>query len=338
MKGFLKRHTQLSIRKPEPTSAARTMGFNKVAVGKFYQLLGEILDQHTFTPDKIFNCDETGISVVSKTKSKIIAMKGRKQVGALSSAERGENVTVEICFNAAGIYMPPFIIFPRQRMKAELLDHGPPGTTAECSPRGWMTVDLFTIWFKQFIKFSRASLDNKILLLLDGHVSHTQNIEVINLARQNGVIILCFPPHCTHRLQPADVAFMRPLSTHYDHAATGWLRSHPGRVISMNQISEIFGQAYLQAATMTTAINSFRKCGIWPYNSNNFTDADFLAAETTNIPLDQDLPSISNNSNSPIRETLNSRESQSILKRETQSIPTATDLVVPVNPESLFEP
>lgn len=84
-------------------------------------------------------------------------------------------------------------------------------------------------------------------------------------------------------MQPADVAFMKPLSTYYDHAVTGWLRSHPGRVVTVFQISEIFGNAYVQAATMSTAINSFRKCGIWPYNQNNFTDADFISAETTNI-------------------------------------------------------
>lgn len=149
-------------------------------------------------------------------------MKGRKQIGSLSSAERGQTVTVEICFNAAGTYMPPLMIFPRQRMKAELLDHAAPGTTAACIPRGWITMEIFTISFKQFISFSGATLENEVLLFLDGHVSHTKNLEVIDIARQNGVIILCFPPHCTHRLRTADVTFMRPLSTYYDHAATNW--------------------------------------------------------------------------------------------------------------------
>lgn len=159
------------------------MGFNKVAVNKFYQLLGDIYDKYELTPDKIYNCDETGISVVSKTKSKILAMKGRKQVGLLSSAERGQTITVEICFNAAGTYMPPLMIFPRQRMKPELLDHAPPGTTAVCNPRGWITSEIFLTWFKNFIKFSGATSTNHVLLLLDGHVSHTQNLEVIDLAR-----------------------------------------------------------------------------------------------------------------------------------------------------------
>lgn len=330
LKGFLRRHPDLSIRKPEATSAARAMGFNKVAVGNFYQLLGEIYDKYKLTPDKIYNCDETGISIVSKTKSKIIATKGRKQVGSLSSAERGSTTTVEICFNAAGTYMPPFMIFPRQRMKAELLDHAPPGTMAECNARGWMTIETFNKWFLKFISFTGASINNRVLLLLDGHVSHTKNIDVIDKARENGVIILCFPPHCTHRLQPADVAFMRPLSAYYDSAATAWLRSHPGRVITPFQISEIFGQAYIQTATMTIAINAFKKCGIWPYNANNFTDADFIAAETTNIPIIDESESVDKNAETA-RVVENSANAESFTGPQSLSALIETDfLSVPV--------
>lgn len=124
-----------------------------------------------------------------------------------------------------------------------------------------------------------------MLLLLDGHVRHTKSLEVIELARKNGVIMLCFPPHCTHRLQPLDVTFMKPLSVYYDKAASNWLRSHPGRVITVFQISEIFGEAYVQAATMSTTISGWRKCEIWLFNQNRFKDSDFIAAETTNIPI-----------------------------------------------------
>lgn len=87
---------------PEATSATSAMGFNRVAVENFYQLLGEKYDALHLTPDTIYNCDEIGISVVLKTTSKIITLKRRKQVGSLSSADRGQTVTVEICFNALG--------------------------------------------------------------------------------------------------------------------------------------------------------------------------------------------------------------------------------------------
>ncbi|XP_023310354.1 uncharacterized protein LOC111691547 [Anoplophora glabripennis] len=179
VQGFLKRHCDLSI-KPEATSAARAMGFNKISVAKFYELLGAVLDKYKLGPDRIYNCGETAISSVSKTKFKIISRRGRKQVGSLSSAERGQTVTVKICVSAAGSYMPPMLIFPRKRMKAELLNNSAPGTTSHCNASGWMTTDVFVSWFKSFIQFSRASKDNPVLLLLDGHATHTKNIELID--------------------------------------------------------------------------------------------------------------------------------------------------------------
>ncbi|KAF2896804.1 hypothetical protein ILUMI_09372 [Ignelater luminosus] len=75
--------------------------------------------------------------------------------------------------------------------------------------------------------FTNASKANPVILLLDGHASHTQSLELIDEARNNGVTIICFPPHTTHKLQPGDVGFMRPLSAFYGQAVTAWLRSNP---------------------------------------------------------------------------------------------------------------
>lgn len=80
--GFLKRHPELSIRQPENTSAARAAGFNKQAVDFFFNFLGNVYDEHKLTPDMIYNCDETGISIVPKTKSKIIAKTTHAQLSS----------------------------------------------------------------------------------------------------------------------------------------------------------------------------------------------------------------------------------------------------------------
>jgi hypothetical protein len=301
VQGFLNRHPELSIRKPESTSAARAAGFNKQAVEQFFNFLGNVYDEHKFSPDRIYNCDETGVSVVPKTKSKIIAQKGRKQVGSITSAERGTTITVEICFSASGQYMPPMMVFPRKRMDPQLMLNAAPGAWGVCSDSGWMTAELFLGWFKKFIEFSGATVDRPVLLLLDGHSTHTQNLDVINEGRANGVIVLCFPPHTTHRLQVADVAYMRPLSTYYDQQITAWLRSNPGMVVTVRQVAEIFGKAFIQASTMATAVNGFRKCGIWPYDRTVFSEIDFAPSLTTNIQqtITETLPETNSSDNEP---------------------------------------
>ena len=63
------------------------------------------------------------------------------------------------------------------------------------------------------------------LLLLDGHSSHTKNLDAINLARENGTIMMCFPAHTTHRLQPLDVAFLKPGKAVYNSVVEQYQRT-----------------------------------------------------------------------------------------------------------------
>lgn len=177
--------------------------------------------------------------------------------------------------------MPPMMVYPRKRMDPQLLLNSALGACGVCNDSGWMTTDLFLGWFKKFIEFSGATVERPVLLLLDEHSTHTQNIELISEARAHGVIILCFSLHTTHRLQVFDVAYMRPLSTYYDQQITAWLRSNPGMVVTIRQMAEIFGKAFIQAST---------KCGIWPYDPTVFCEIDFAASLMTDIPQAERLP------------------------------------------------
>lgn len=78
---FMQRHPEISLRKPEATSGARAMGFNKVAVTAFFELLTKTVDEYKLTGDRIYNCDETGITVNPKQMSKVVASKGQRQKG-----------------------------------------------------------------------------------------------------------------------------------------------------------------------------------------------------------------------------------------------------------------
>lgn len=283
---FLSRNPQLSLRDPEKTSIARAKGFNRTVVQKFFTLLQSIYENHQLSPCDVYNVDETGILTVPNKPSKVLALRGKKQVGCLSSAERGILVTVETCMNAAGNFMPPMFIFPRAKANPLLMDDAPPGSFAAYNKSGWITKETFVVWFKKFVAFSHPSAEKPVLLILDGHSSHVKSIELINAARENHVILLCFPPHTTHRLQPLDVSLMAPLSAFYEQEVRKWLINHPGRAVTIYQIGHLFRDAYLRAAIPQTAIKGFEKTGIYPFNSDAFPDHLFAPSDTTEKPME----------------------------------------------------
>lgn len=227
---------------------------------------------------------------------KVFASKGKKQVGAVTSAERGKHFTVIACANAIGNYVPPALIISRKNYKAEYFDGIPPGSLDLCHPSGYMTGDLFFKWMRHFVAFVNASLANKVLLILDGHSSH-KNLDALEFAKANGVVMLCFPPHCTHRMQPTDLSFFGPLQAYYDREMSTWMKNHPGRTIGLYQVAQLFGRAYEIAASVRNITSGFEKSGIYPFNPHIFPEELYLpSAVTENELTNEDEPVASSSS------------------------------------------
>jgi DDE superfamily endonuclease/helix-turn-helix, Psq domain len=218
LSGFLGRHPRISTRKPEATSLARARCFNPTTVAKFFDNLRELKTTHRFAAHQIYNLDETGLMTVVEPP-KILAKRGAKQVARIVSAERGTLVTMVgiICADVKQKQVPPVFVVPRKKCRPDYLDDAPEGSLGLANPTGWMNAELYLEVLKHIKAHTNPSVDNKILLLIDNHESHI-SLPAIQYCLENGIELLSFPPHCSHKMQPLDVAVFGPFKASFKRA------------------------------------------------------------------------------------------------------------------------
>lgn len=272
--GFHRRHPKLTIRVPQPLSHCRALCANQETVDNFFGKLGALYGKLNlfFKPMQVFNCDETRISVVHKP-GKVVAELGRRNVHAVTSTDRGKTHTVLSCVSASGYVLPPMMVYPRKKVVPEKLREGAiPNTLFTNSDSGWINSNLRTYFFNGFNFFiENIPPARPVLLLQDGHGSHI-SIELIQLAREHDVHLLCLPSHCTHILQPLDVGVFKPFKTFFSKACNSYLAKNPGRVVTPEKLASLVAEAWPRALTPVNVMAGFKKAGIHPLNPSEVSD------------------------------------------------------------------
>lgn len=226
---FIKRHPELTLRTPEQTSMNRVKAFGKPNVDKFYTNLTRLFNEFYFDATCIYNMDESGFSTLPSKLGNVIALKGARRVGKVEGAERGTMVTMALTVSADGNSIPPFFLFPRKNMQFFFLDNVSSGTVGFAKGSGWMCQPEFARYIRHFIKFVKSSIHSPVLLLMDNHTSHL-SVDALDTAAANGVHILSFPPHCSHKLQPLDVSVFGPTKTYYKSQCSAWQKNNANKV------------------------------------------------------------------------------------------------------------
>ncbi|GFO19236.1 LOW QUALITY PROTEIN: tigger transposable element-derived protein 6 [Plakobranchus ocellatus] len=161
-----------------------------------------------------------------KKPQKVVAESRLKQVAQLVSHERGETITMLGIINAIGNSLPPCLVFPRKQFKPHMIFGAPPGTHGFANPSGWMTKQLFVECLRHIHRHVRSTPEIKVLVILDNHESHI-SIEAVDYCRDNGIVLLSLPPHCSHKMQPLDRTIFGPLKMQYNKAINSWIYNHP---------------------------------------------------------------------------------------------------------------
>ena len=238
------------------------------------------MDRYKFTPNRIFNVDETGVTMVQSPKQ-VLAAKGIKQIGSITSRERGELVTLVCCISGTGNSISPSFIFPRKKYKDHFVRDGATGSIGTSNKSGWIKEEIFSMYFKHIVNQISCNNENRALLILDNHENHVP-LASIQLAKQNGLILLTIPPHTSHRLQPLDRSVFGHLKSKYNQAMGEWMRSNPGKIVTIYNIPALINKAYLAAFTPGNIQAGFKSTGIYPFCRDIFDENAFAPSELTN--------------------------------------------------------
>ncbi|CAF4193627.1 unnamed protein product [Rotaria magnacalcarata] len=200
---FFKRNSdKLKMKKELKLERSRRDNFTEEVRSNWFSKLKGILDLNNLNarPGQIWNCDESGEYVCVPADKKFVF----EQQGGTGKAF----TTMLLCTSASGDVLPPLVVYAAKAVNTLWCAGGVPGTTYKCSESGWISEEIFTDWFKNLFLEQTKNIERPLLLVMDNHPAHI-NIDVIELAIKNQVILLCLPPHCTHALQPLDVVTLR---------------------------------------------------------------------------------------------------------------------------------
>ena len=177
----------------------------------------------------------------------MVAPTGKKRIGSVTSTERGELVIVLYAVGVSGVVVPPMLVFPRVNFRNNFIVGGPlccMYSIGGANKSGWMNEDFFVNFIKHFIYHVRSSKERPVLPILDNmdaHISPT----AIDLARENGVVMLTIPPRTSHYLQPLDRTCYGPFKTAFGVAIDEWMRSHPGCIVTIYDVPSLVAVAQL---------------------------------------------------------------------------------------------
>ena len=88
-----------------------------------------------------------------------------------------------------------------------------------------------------------------VILFVDGHNSH-MTLDVIDVARSNGVILFCLPPHTSHTLQPFDVAVFKSLKDNFFKATRAVSFSKTNFIVTKREFAAMVKGPFEKAFSM----------------------------------------------------------------------------------------
>lgn len=211
------------------------------------------------------NFDETNLPD-DPGRERVIAKKGAKHARRTLDSSKS-SVSIMFAGAANGIFLPPYVVYKSKNLYPEWLEGGPAGCRYNRSKTGWFDSVIFEDWFyKTMLPYFKNKMGPK-LLIGDNLGSHLSE-RVMRSCEENDIRFTFFLPNSTHRCQPLDLSFFRPLKCMWRKVITEWKLRHAG-CIPKSVFPGLLAQTLERMQDVDKTLKSgFRAAGIVPLNRN----------------------------------------------------------------------
>ena len=236
---FLGKNQQ--IIKPPISNSLLTKEFLLEKTDEHFEALESVFTKYNIDASKIYNVEFTQLS---------------------------DSITFVYCASAGGVYISPMIILPESTevhnllQRPELFENWAIATSSS----GKFTPELFVTWLKLFIGNAHPTFEQKVVLCLDEYSTKCKFLPSLELAHQNGIILMQVPTSGSVRMQPLMMTFERAMHFHYTLQSEEWCQRTCKFSVPLEKSLEILLNVYRKSATIKNAVQGFQNVGIWPLN------------------------------------------------------------------------
>jgi hypothetical protein len=237
---------------------------DRQAIETWFDAVTELVVQHNYQPDCIYNMDESGFAVGTSQSSRALVNIREKSSWKIVSG-RQEWITAIECVSASGIALPPLVIFKAKHTNSAWIPAQTPSNWRfSTSNSGWTSNSHGYEWLTAVFEPTTRPLDpiQRRLLIMDGHSSHiTANF--IAYCIDKAIDMLILPPHSSHILQPLDISIFAPLKRALAAETDAVSQLDSGR-ISRVEWTEMYIRARARAFTVVNIQSGWKASGLVP--------------------------------------------------------------------------
>ena len=273
-RGFLRRHPEITVRDPEGVSKNRAEGLDPIIIGEFFDMVEKFGKERGWLNEgsRMFNADEAGMGTDPMAKQ-LLFRKGQRNAQILQPTECKASTTVLYCASASGKFLPPFVVYKAVHLYNSWVENGPPGTVYTTSNSGWMEIEIFEQWLREVFIPGTMDVVKPCVLFYDGHNSHL-SANVVELAMENEIDLICLPPHTSSALQPLDVGVFKGMKTRWREILSDFYRQSRLNSVSKDAFPPLLAKLFTHLVEHGGwAMNAFAKCGLCPLNRSKVSES-----------------------------------------------------------------